>query len=102
MAKMLPPEISTNVKSPADIALFPKLRKELDDNWVVLHSVGTAGIPNKPWSEIDFVCVSQSGVYCIEVKGGRITRRDGIWIQIDRHGEEFPDCWQPAKVGHFC
>ena len=89
MARMLPPEVSSSTKSPAEIALFPKLRDELDDDWVVLHSVGVASGNRKPWSEIDFVCVSNSGIYCIEVKGGGISRRDGVWVQTNRHGQEF-------------
>ena len=89
MARMLPPEISSRTQSPAEIYLFPKLRDELNDDWVVLHSVGVRSGRRKPWSEIDFVCISNSGVYCIEVKGGRITRRGSIWVQTNRHGEEF-------------
>ncbi len=62
MAKMLPPEISSKTISPAEFAFFPKLRYEFDNDWVGLHSVGVASGNRKPWSEIDFVCVSNSGI----------------------------------------
>ena len=97
MARMLPPEPWIRTKSPAEIALFWKLQSELDHTWVVLHSVGVAEIRNKPWSEIDFVCISPSGIYCIEVKGGGITRQDGAWIQTNRRGEEFRSNQSPFE-----
>lgn len=97
MAKMYPPEISAATKSPAEISLFGKLRDELDDSWTVLHSVGVASGQRKPWSEIDFVCISETGIYCIEVKGGDITRRDGVWIQTNRHGQEFQHTESPFQ-----
>ena len=97
MAKMYPPEISTATKSPAEISLFTKLRDELDDKWTVLHSVGVSSAQGKPWSEIDFVCISETGIYCIEVKGGDITRREGVWIQTNRHGQEFQHDQSPFQ-----
>jgi hypothetical protein len=37
-------------------------------------------------SEIDFLIVTRDTVLVIEVKGGRLGRRDGVWTFIDRYG----------------
>ncbi|MHC1767923.1 MAG: NERD domain-containing protein [Verrucomicrobiia bacterium] len=50
----------------------------------------------KPWAEIDFVVVGPPGVFCLEVKGGRIARKDGRYYYTDRHGNT-----QSRKRGPF-
>ena len=67
-------------------ASFPKIRDELSEQWSVLHSLGLAMHTRKPWAEIDFVLVGPTGVYCLEVKGGRIARTEGVWTTMDRDG----------------
>jgi hypothetical protein len=44
-------------------------------DWAVLHSVGLTGHDCKPWAEIDFVLIGPPGIFCLEVKGGRVSRR---------------------------
>lgn len=56
----------------------------LDDSWTVLHSVGIADHDTKPWAEADVVLVGRA-VLVLEVKGGRVERRDGMWGFRDRH-----------------
>ncbi len=51
----------------------------LDDSWTVLHSVGLARHASKPWAEADVVLVGPPGVLVLEVKGGRLERRNGRW-----------------------
>ena len=34
--------------------------------------------PN-PWAEIDFLLIGPEGVFCLEVKGGRVARIEGEW-----------------------
>jgi hypothetical protein len=41
----------------------------------------------KRMSEVDFVVVWDDTVLAIEVKGGRIGRRDGLWTFTNRYGE---------------
>jgi hypothetical protein len=83
---MLPPEISDGTISGAERSLFRKLRADLPDDWTVLHSLGLAGHETKPWAEIDFVLIGPKGLFCLEVKGGRVARHDGQWLFTDRHG----------------
>ena len=84
---MIPPYVSINNPSHAEIRLFEKIRDELNDDWLVLHSLGLLLHPKKPWSEIDFVLIGPQGVFCLEVKGGRVSRRDGTWYFTDRRGQ---------------
>ena len=86
MARMLPPQVFDRTVSRAERRLFVKIKKDLDDRWTVLHSLGFIGHPRKPWSEIDFVLIGPPGVFCLEVKGGRVSRDAGAWIFTDRHG----------------
>ena len=83
MARMLPPEMGDQVKSRAEVKIFELCKQDLGPEYTVLHSLGIAGREGKPWSEIDFVVVGPPGVFCIEVKGGRIARRDGMWHFTD-------------------
>ena len=87
MARMLPSFVAESTQSAAERKLFVVMREELSDEWTVLHSLGSTLHDRKPWAEIDFVLVGPSGVYCLEVKGGRIARRDGRWEFTNRHGK---------------
>ena len=84
MARMLPARIGRNVASAAERQMFRRLRTDLSDEWVVLHSLGLARHERKPWAEIDFVLTGPAGVYCLEVKGGRVSRTEGGWEFTDR------------------
>jgi hypothetical protein len=84
---MLPPHVSGATESAAERKLFVKIQQELGDDWSVLHSLGLATHDRKPWAEIDFVLVGPGGVYCLEVKGGRIARSSGQWTTTNRAGQ---------------
>ena len=48
--------------------------------YYALHSVGLAGHRSKRQGEADFVLVTDFGIFCLEVKSGRVHRTpDGIW-----------------------
>lgn len=53
---------------------------EGSDEYVCLHSVGLANPSSKEHAEADFVIVGPAGVFCIEVKGGNVTRSEGLWV----------------------
>ncbi|MFN3166119.1 MAG: NERD domain-containing protein [Phycisphaeraceae bacterium] len=76
---MLPKHFSENTASHAEKIMFGRLRDQLNDEWVVLHSLGMTSHNRKPWAEIDFVMIGPPGVFCLEVKGGTISRRDAKW-----------------------
>lgn len=84
MAIMIPPTISKDVPSNAERRIF-ELLTGLDGDWTVLHSLGIAEHMRKPWAEIDFVLIGPLGVYCLEVKGGRVGRENGVWRFQDRY-----------------
>jgi len=86
MARMCPRKPSNDVPSDAERKLFVRMENELTNEWLVLHSVGLARHATKPWSEIDFVLIGPPGIFCLEVKGGRVGRRDGVWSFTDRYG----------------
>ena len=87
MAQMLPKVVAEHTASSAERRLFPRIRDELSDDWCVLHSLGMTRHARKPWAEIDFVLIGPPGIYCLEVKGGRIARTDGVWTTTDRYGK---------------
>jgi hypothetical protein len=82
---MHPPEIRDDTRSNAERHMFDVIRTQLGDDWIALHSLGFAHHRTKPWAEIDFVLLGPQGVFCLEVKGGRIIRQDGRWGFVDRN-----------------
>ena len=86
MARMYPPEPGRDTESKAEIRYFGIIERELSDEWIALHSVGLSIHPGKPWAEIDFVLIGPTGIYCLEIKGGRVELKDGIWHFTDRDG----------------
>ncbi len=55
----------------------------------------------KPWAEIDLsVLACAAGVFCLEVKGGRVQRSNGVWIYVDGSEERHPNAEGPfAQAG---
>ena len=89
MAKMVPAQIDERAPN-SERKVFMALRDDPDTNgWIVLHSLGLARRGyRKPYGEIDFVViVPGEGVISLEVKGGRISCRNGDWHSVDRYGK---------------
>lgn len=86
MARMFPPQISLDTQSTAERRLFDAIRTGLGDDWFALHSLGLANHRTKPWAELDFVLIGPPGLFCLEVKGGRVARINGEWHFTDRRG----------------
>ncbi len=78
MAVFVPARRHLEPRSPAERKVLDWLAT-LDDSWTVLHSVGLARHASKPWAEADVVLVGPPGVLVLEVKGGRLERRNGRW-----------------------
>jgi len=55
-----------------------------------LHSLNIASHAWKPWTEIDFVCITSFGLLALEVKGGRISRHEGRWYTNEKPLKESP------------
>ena len=72
--------------SPAEKRIFERLRAAFDDRYAAFHSLKPIRHPRKRFPEIDFVVCGPEGLYAIEVKGGRVACRDGVWCYRDRNG----------------
>lgn len=88
MARMVPPHLSTDVKSSGERRIFSLFENDPDSrDWVVLHSLGLARHIKRQYGEIDFVVLAPGeGIFCLEVKSGRVGRRDGVWTFTNRFG----------------
>jgi hypothetical protein len=87
MARMIPSTIHPSVCSAAEKKLFTIFRDATGtDDWMCLHSLGLARHATKRRGEIDFLLITRSGIFVLEVKGGRVSRDNGIWKFIDRYG----------------
>lgn len=49
------------------------------DSHIALHSLGLARHTRKSYAECDFVIIGPAGIYCLEVKGGAVSRHEGLW-----------------------
>lgn len=84
MAKMIPKMIEQTASS-AEKKIFYEL-ENLSDEYTVFHSLNLPQHLYKITGEIDFVIISKLGILCLEVKGGQVERKDGIWKFTDRNG----------------
>lgn len=106
MAHMIPPALSDEIKSAAERRIFDLLRGDPETkDWIVLHSLGLSRHETKRYGELDFVIlVPEGAIVCLEIKGGRISCRDGIWETLNRYDKpirlkESP--FQQAQSGMF-
>lgn len=89
MSHMIPPYVSDSVKSTGEKQIFNLLRNDPETkNWIVLHSLALAKHTKQLYGEIDFVVLAPNlGIFCLEVKSGRIGRKEGVWKFTNRFGE---------------
>ncbi|HJW55300.1 MAG TPA: NERD domain-containing protein [Burkholderiaceae bacterium] len=84
--------------------VFEKLGRDLDNDWIVLHSLGLPGHPKKLWGEADIVVLSTRGIFALEVKGGKVSCQDGVWTFGEPNGKSYTkkeDPWTQAKETMF-
>jgi hypothetical protein len=88
MARMIPAAFDPSTVSAAERRVFELFKADpATSEWVVLHSLGLVRRGHKPYGEIDFVVIiPRAGVFCLEVKGGRIACDRGAWETTDRNG----------------
>ncbi|MGY1703553.1 NERD domain-containing protein [Geodermatophilus sp. SYSU D00697] len=85
MARFVPPLRVSSGRSLAETRVLQWLSR-LGDEWTVLHSLGVLNHPFKRWAEADALIVGPPGLVVLEVKGGRVARRQGVWEFTDRSG----------------
>jgi hypothetical protein len=88
MARMIPPQYDPSTVSAGEKRVFHLLETDpRTGEWIVLHSLGLSRRREGPYGEIDFVVlVPSGGVVCLEVKGGRVSCKNGVWETVDRLG----------------
>jgi len=102
--RMIPSVISPGARSDAERRVFELLQRTPGRDAVCYHSVNLSEHEYKRVGELDFVIVTPEGVLVLEVKGGGVARRDGVWFFTDRYGvarrrSEGP--FQQARSGMF-
>lgn len=80
MARMIPPMYAAGTPQ-GERRVFELLQNDPDTkDWIVLHSYGVSSHRSKRNAEIDMiVLVPKQGVLCLEIKGSRVSRREGVW-----------------------
>jgi hypothetical protein len=84
--------------------VYEALGRDLDLDWIVLHSLGLPGHETKIWGEADIVVLSTKGVFALEVKGGKVSCKDGVWTFGDPSRSSYTkheDPWTQAKGTMF-
>lgn len=88
MVQLIPNILAPEIKSAAEKRLFIEFRDyRSSKKYLILHSLGIAEHINNIFGEIDFVILCNEGVLCLEVKGGQVSRKNGIWEFINRYGK---------------
>lgn len=88
MVQMIPATVAEEVRSRAEREIFQKFRDFYTPRpYIILHSLGLAEHRSNIFGEVDFVILCRQGVLCVEVKGGAVSRSDGIWEYTNRNWE---------------
>lgn len=106
MAKMLPPYISEDIQSTGEKLIFSLFQNDpKTSDWIVLHSLNLNQHVTRMYGEIDFVVLAPKlGIFCLEVKSGRVERKNGIWKFTNRFGKSVEKNRSPfsqAREGMF-
>lgn len=95
--KMLP-ATPYGTHSKAEKLVFDKLRAiSLHEDMLALHSINLTRHAYKRFGEIDFVICGPLGLFVIEVKGGRVACRNGVWQYTNRYDESSESIEGPFK-----
>lgn len=87
---MIPRE-PLHTDSYAEKRVFDQLRASFigpdQTEWFAMHSLNLPRHEYKRFGEIDFIVCGPDGVFVLEVKGGGVSCRDGVWETRNRFGE---------------
>ncbi|NBB59997.1 DUF2075 domain-containing protein [Pseudomonas sp. ODNR1LW] len=85
--------------------VLEKLARDLGRDCIILHSLGLHSHETKIWGEADLVVLSTKGFFVLEVKGGKVGCRDGVWTFGDPSGGKSytkkEDPWTQASGAMF-
>ncbi|GGD59602.1 nuclease-related domain-containing DEAD/DEAH box helicase [Lacimicrobium alkaliphilum] len=82
------PEVVYRFDSNAERKLFQAFERTNFEGATVFHSLNIPKHQKKQFSEADFVIVSNKGILVLEVKGGRLSVKGGIWYTRDRNNND--------------
>jgi len=83
---MIPEQVGPRA-SKAEIQIFNLLRALEVPGWTyAFHSLNLSEHQRKRVGEIDFLLLGERGLLVLEAKGGRVSRREGIWYTRDLRG----------------
>ena len=82
------PAVPHSTNSHAEKRVFDRLRTAFSDmpngRLTAYHSLNLTRHEYKRFGEIDFLICGSPGIFVLEVKGGRIACRSGVWQYINR------------------
>lgn len=89
MSIMFPSYLHSNIKSDAEKVVFNWFKNSPNtDDWIVLHSLGVPEHVQLIYGEIDFLVIAPCfGIFTLEIKGGRVSCKNGVWEFTNRFGE---------------
>jgi len=103
--RMIPSVLREHTQSAAEREVFGILeRTQLGEGACCLHSLSLSRHDYKLCAEVDFVIVTRNSVVVLEVKGGGVACRDGVWVFTDRFGVEHRKSegpFQQARSGMY-
>lgn len=89
--RLIPPVIGSDHGSSGERRIFASLQaSKFPDSWFCLHSLTLTRHPHKRQAEVDFVLVGPDGIFCLEIKGGRFSVKNGRWRYQDGFADETP------------
>jgi len=83
--KMVPPELGAEEVTTSERRVFEALASS-PLSGAALHSLNLPDHEYKLTAELDFVLILDDLILAVEVKGGQVSCRDGLWTYSDRAG----------------
>jgi hypothetical protein len=102
MARCIPDTIPQRLHVKSEARLFERMRRELPDDYVLLHSLNIMG--KRPGSDVesDFVLLHPKCRLVLEVKGGGIECIEGVWSTTNKTGKyEITPPFHQARFNSF-
>lgn len=84
------PDTPHRTHSQAEKRVFDRLRVSFASDkveaYTAYHSLNLTRHAYKRFGEMDFLICCPEGLYALEIKGGRVVLRDGVWQYTNRYG----------------
>lgn len=95
------PDTPHGTRSQAEKRVFDRFRAVAFDEkygtYTAYHSLNLTRHAYKRFGEIDFLICCPKGIYVIEVKGGGVSCKNGMWRYRNRYGEDNTSTEGPFK-----